>query len=87
MFLQNLEVSSEFDLKELLFRNLANALGPNSDITVVTRWISEEDAGIQTEEGEDTENSQLVFKILLLDPFQVLAEEAVLTLESGEQVS
>nr|XP_045618170.1 xylosyltransferase oxt-like [Procambarus clarkii] len=75
-------VGSEFDVKEQVFRNLGGALGPNSDITVVTRW-SGGVTGDARVAGEDTVQHPLV---VLSDPTSTLAAEGKITLEPGEQV-
>ncbi|KAG7156935.1 Xylosyltransferase oxt-like [Homarus americanus] len=36
--LTDLEVGTDFDVKEQVFRNFGGAMGPNSDVTVATRW-------------------------------------------------
>ena len=63
-----------------MFRNLAGVIGPNSDITVVSRWSSSQ------QEKEDQEEIITYPKILLLDPYDTFADEATISLDSEEQV-
>ncbi|XP_042203062.1 xylosyltransferase oxt-like [Homarus americanus] len=80
--LTDLEVGTDFDVKEQVFRNFGGAMGPNSDVTVATRWSG----GVTGDErvgGEDTVQHPL---IVLIDPTSTLAAEAEITLEPGEQV-
>lgn len=70
-------------MKEQVFRNFGTTLGPNSDITVVTRWsggVTGEDAG---QREEDTIQHPL---LVLSDPTSDLAAQEKIVLEPGEQV-
>lgn len=80
--LQDLEVGTDFDVKEQVFRNFGVPLGPNSDVTVVTRWSA--DTAVEEQAGE--EDSLQHPHLVLADPTMTLVAEEFLTLESGEQV-
>ncbi|XP_076034140.1 xylosyltransferase oxt-like [Oratosquilla oratoria] len=79
--LKGLEVGSDFDMKEQMLRNFERVLGPNSDITVVTRWLADTNL-----EGEgDEEPSPLSVTLLLSDPTSTSAAVADLTVDRMEQ--
>ncbi|KAK7082661.1 Xylosyltransferase 2 [Halocaridina rubra] len=75
----NIEVGYDFDVKEQVFRNFGSPIGPNNDITVVTRWTGSSD-GVEEEEGSVQQPL-----LILTDPVGTKVA-AVITLESGEQV-
>ncbi|XP_050723662.1 xylosyltransferase oxt-like [Eriocheir sinensis] len=80
--LTDLEVGTDFDVKEQVFRNFGVPLGPNSDVTVVTRWSA--DVAVEEQAGE--EDSLQHPHLVLADPTMTLVAEEFLTLESGEQI-
>ncbi|XP_063876374.1 xylosyltransferase oxt-like isoform X1 [Scylla paramamosain] len=79
--LVDLEVGTDFDVKEQVFRNFGVPLGPNSDVTVMLRWS----AGVAVEDQVAEDNVQHP-QIVLMDPTLTIAAEELLTLEPGEQV-
>ncbi|KAK8750508.1 hypothetical protein OTU49_014873, partial [Cherax quadricarinatus] len=65
-----------------VFRSFGGALGPNSDITVVTRW-----SGGVTGDGKVAGEDTVQYPLLVLsDPTSALAAAEKITLEPGEQV-
>ncbi|XP_064113215.1 xylosyltransferase oxt-like [Macrobrachium nipponense] len=79
----SVEVGSDFDVKEQVFRNLGGALGPNSDITVITRWTGAKSDNVGGEEEEEETVQQPL--LLLMDPVGAKVAEEI-TLEAGDQV-
>lgn len=92
--LVGIEVGSNFDLKEQIFRSFGLPLGPESDIIVTTRWhenLTKEDKKQKSIDEKDEENKEesneiSVAQLILTDPRKNAAAVQEVTLEAGDQV-
>lgn len=77
---QSIEVGTDFDVKEQVFRNFGIPFGPNSDVTIVTRWGAGINADGMPEEGIEQPT------LVLSDPTASVAAGEEITVDTGEQV-
>ncbi|XP_069970502.1 xylosyltransferase oxt [Penaeus vannamei] len=78
--LLSIEVGTDFDVKEQVFRNFGIPFGPNSDVTIVTRWGAGINADGMPEEGIEQPT------LVLSDPTASVAAGEEITVDTGEQV-
>lgn len=95
-----MHVGSDFDQKEQMFRNVEDALGPQSAITVALRHPpdqldavsdgqdqSKTGAEQKVTKGEDDGVPQRVLVLVLVDPMQMVADAVQINVDTVDAVS
>ncbi|CAL4109821.1 unnamed protein product [Meganyctiphanes norvegica] len=92
--LEGIEIGSNFDVKEQIFRSFGLPLGPESDIIVVTKWHDTEtkedkkhkSQNEKVEDDKEETNEVSTAQLILTDPRDKAAALQEITLESGDQI-